>query len=190
MSGIGEEPWGRDFIAVKNDEIAASGVGINNRKYKVIALLISSMIIGVAGSLYASYSAFISPDTFGFYLTILVLLMVVIGGTGTLSGPAIGVVIVMIVPEFFNASPDLKQIVFGGLLIVLTQVLPGGIVGKVKKRFREIEDNKDIQDAGDRPPISFEKYRVAADGPENILEVKNLTRRFGGLTAWEILTLR
>ncbi|HWQ77615.1 MAG TPA: branched-chain amino acid ABC transporter ATP-binding protein/permease, partial [Anaerovoracaceae bacterium] len=181
--GLVKSHWGRDFTAVKNDEIAASGVGVNNRKFKVIALLISSMIIGVAGSLYASYSEFISPDTFGFYLTILVLLMVVIGGTGTLSGPAIGVVVVMIIPEFFNASPDLKQIVFGGLLIVLTQILPGGIVGRVKRHFREIEDNRDIDEVGDRPPVSFEKYRVDADGPENILEVKNLTRRFGGLTA-------
>ncbi|HWQ77414.1 MAG TPA: branched-chain amino acid ABC transporter ATP-binding protein/permease, partial [Anaerovoracaceae bacterium] len=181
--GLVKSHWGRDFIAVKDDEVAASGVGINNRKFKVIALLISSMMIGVAGSLYASYSEFISPDTFGFYLTILVLLMVVIGGTGTLAGPAIGVVVVMIIPEFFNASPDLKQIVFGMLLIVLTQVMPGGIVGRFKKRFRAIEDNKDIENAGDRPPISFEKYRVEEDGSENVLEVKNLTRRFGGLTA-------
>ena len=181
--GLIKSHWGRDFIAVKNDEIAAAGVGINNRKYKVIALLISSMIIGVAGSLYASYSEYISPDTFGFYLTILVLLMVVIGGMGTLSGPAIGVVVVTIIPEFFNASPDLKQIVFGALLIVLTQILPGGIAGSVKKRFRAIEDNRHIQNIGNRPPISIEKYKVDAGGPENILEVKNLTRRFGGLTA-------
>lgn len=181
--GLIKSHWGRDFIAVKNDEIAASGVGINNRKYKVIALLISSMMIGVAGSLYASYSEFISPDTFGFYLTILVLLMVVIGGTGTLTGPIIGVVVVTIIPEFFNAAPDLKQIVFGGLLIVLTQILPGGIAGRVKKRFKEIDNNTQIGNVADRPPISFEKYTVDANGPENILEVKNLTRRFGGLTA-------
>lgn len=181
--GLIKSHWGRDFIAVKNDEIAASGVGINNRKYKVIALLISSMVIGVAGSLYASYSEFISPDTFGFYLTILVLLMVVIGGTGTLSGPIIGVVVITIIPEFFNASPDLKQIVFGLLLIVLTQILPGGIAGRVKKRFKEIDNNTQIGNVEDRPPISFEKYAVDSEGPENILEVKNLTRRFGGLTA-------
>lgn len=181
--GLVKSHWGRDFLAVKNDEIAASGLGINNRKFKVIALLVSSMMIGVAGSLYASYSEYISPDTFGFYLTILVLLMVIIGGSGTLSGPAIGVVVVMIVPEFFNASPDLKQIVFGVLLIVLTQILPGGIAGRIKKRFRAIEDNTDIENVGGRPPISFEKFKVNADGSENILEVRNLTRRFGGLTA-------
>ncbi len=181
--GLVKSHWGRDFLAVKNDEIAAAGVGINNRKFKVIALLVSSMMIGVAGSLYASYSEYISPDTFGFYLTILVLLMVIIGGSGTLSGPAFGVVVVMIVPEFFNASPDLKQIVFGALLIILTQILPGGIAGRIKKRFRAIDDNTDIENVGDRPPISFEKFKVNADGPENILEVSNLTRRFGGLTA-------
>lgn len=181
--GLIKSHWGRDFIAVKDDEVAASGVGINNRNFKIIALLISSMVIGVAGSLYASYSEFISPDTFGFYLTIFILLTVVIGGTGTLSGPAIGVTVVMIIPEFFNASPDLKQIVFGGLLIILTQVMPDGIVGKIKKHFGAIEDNRHIENLSDRMPISFEKYKVSADGPENILEVKNLTRRFGGLTA-------
>jgi ABC-type branched-subunit amino acid transport system permease subunit/ABC-type uncharacterized transport system YnjBCD ATPase subunit len=181
--GLVKSRWGRDFLAVKNDEIAASGVGINNRIYKVVALLISSMVIGVAGSLYASYSAFVSPDTFGFNLTMLFLLMVVIGGTGTLTGPIVGVTVVQIIPEFFNASPDLKQIVFGLLLVVLTQILPGGIVGKVKQRFRAIDDNTQIADIGDRPPISFEKYRVDDGDSENILEVKNLTRRFGGLTA-------
>ena len=181
--GLIKSRWGRDFTAVKNDEIAASGIGINNRKFKVIAFLISSMIIGVAGSLYASYSEYISPDTFGFSMTIFVLLTVVIGGTGTLSGPIIGVIVVYLVPEFFNTDPDLKQIVFGALLIVLTQVLPGGIAGSIKKRFREIEDNKSIMDVGDRPPISFEQFRVDTDGPETILEIKNLTKRFGGLTA-------
>lgn len=187
--GLVKSHWGRDFVAVKNDETAATGVGINNRKYKVIALLISSMLIGVAGSLYASYSEYVSPDTFGFNLTILVLLMVVIGGTGTLNGPAIGVVVAMIIPEFFNASPDLKQIVFGVLLITLTQALPRGIAGKMKKDSMTIADIDDIKDEGTRASTSFEKYRVDPGGPKNILEVKNLTRRFGGLTAVRDLDL-
>jgi ABC-type branched-subunit amino acid transport system ATPase component len=55
--------------------------------------------------------------------------------------------------------------------------------GRVKKRFRAIDDNNFVEAAEDGPPISFEKYRVDSDGPENILDVKNLTRRFGGLTA-------
>ncbi len=181
--GLIKSRWGRGFIAVKNDEIAASGVGINVRKERAVAFLISSMVMGVGGALYACYRSYVSPDSFGFLQTILILLMVVIGGTGTLSGPIIGALVVQIVPEFFNADANLKQIVFGALLIVLTQVMPGGIAGTIKKRFREIEDNRHIRNAGDRPPISFEKFRVDASGRENILEVKDLTKIFGGLTA-------
>ena len=176
--------WGRDFIAIKNNEIAASGVGINCSRYKIIGYFLSSMLAGLAGSLYASYSGYLSPDTFGFSFTVFVILMVIIGGQGTLSGPIIGAIIATFIPELFNATPDLKQIVYGLLLIVLPQIMPGGIAGTIKKRFREIDDNKYILEASDETEFDFDSYRIKkSSDAENIMVVKGLTKKFGGLTA-------
>lgn len=176
--------WGRDFLAIKNNPVAASGLGINVGKTRIVGFMISSLISGFAGALYAAYSSFISPESFTFNLSIMVLLMVIVGGSGTLTGPIIGTLIIYIVPEVFNNYPDLKQIIYGILLIVFVQVLPRGICGIVKRRFPEVAYNREIVG---KPPVekmNLESYRVKADNPdEDILVVKGLTKRYGGLTA-------
>ena len=176
--------WGRDFMAMRDNEITAGGLGINYRIFKVAGFLLSAAVSGFAGALYASFSGYLSPDSFGFNFTVFVLLMVVVGGSGTLSGPVIGAAIATILPEFFNASPDLKQIVYGLLLVVLTQVLPGGVVGTVKKRFRKIEDNLYVSAEDQASDFDFNNYKVkSTNDTEDILVVKGLTKVFGGLTA-------
>lgn len=182
--------WGRDLIAINNNEIAASGVGINCNKYRVIGYFVSSMMAGVAGSIYASFSGYISPDTFSFSFTVFVLLMVNLGGQATLSGPVIGAIIAATLPEIFNASPDLKQFVYGGLLIIIPQVMPAGIVGTVKKYFKEIDDNRYITEK----PIENESdnahnaIRINSIDDE-ILVTRGLTKKFGGLTAVDSLDI-
>ena len=92
--------WGRDFIAMKDDEVAASGIGVNFRLYRVIGFAISSAIVGLGGALYAAYASYISPESFNFGLSIMVLLMVITGGAGTITGPVVGAIIITVVPEF------------------------------------------------------------------------------------------
>lgn len=176
--------WGRDLIAIKNNEIAAAGVGINFSKYRIAGYFLSSMLAGLAGSVYASFSGYLSPDTFNFEFTVFILLMAVLGGEGTLSGPIIGAVIATFVPMLFNATPDLKQIVFGALLVVLPQVMPAGISGTIKKYFKEIDNNKYIVDQTEQNEFDIESNVMKNHSEmEDILVVKGLTKRFGGVTA-------
>lgn len=175
--------WGRDFKSIRDNEIAAGGIGVNYRICRVLGFLLSAAVSGIAGALYASFSGYLSPDSFGFSFTVLVLLMVIVGGSGTLSGPVVGAAIATIIPEFFNSSPDLKQIIYGLLLIVLTQVLPGGVVGAVKKRFRQIDDTPYITFESTDAPFELNTFPAASGSGEYILETRGLTRQFGGLTA-------
>ena len=102
----------------------------------------------------------------------------------------IGAAIATFLPEFFNASPDLKQIVYGLLLVVLTQVLPGGVVGTVKRYFHGIDDNIFV-DAGSRTDeFNFGDYKVSSiSDTEDILTISGLTKRYGGLTAVNALDM-
>jgi ABC-type branched-subunit amino acid transport system ATPase component len=121
---------------------------------------------------------------------VFVLLIVIVGGSGTLSGPVIGAVIVTLVPELFNASPDLRQIIFGLLLIVLVQALPGGIGGAIKKRFRKIDDNIYVKSGTRNTNVDMSHYASVQNGSDGaILSIKSLTKRFGGLTAVDNLDM-
>lgn len=176
--------WGRDFLGMKDDEVAASGVGIDFRKTRIVGFFISSAIAGLAGAFYAAYAGYISPDSFGFGLSIMILLMVITGGSGTLSGPIVGAVIITVVPEAFNANPEMKVIFYGAMLIVITQVMPKGIVGIIRDRFHEVDNNRDIRKMNPAAEIDFEKYAVTRQNAgKDVLVVKGLTKQFGGLTA-------
>lgn len=179
--------WGRSFISIANNELAAAGVGVPFRQYRVVAFFLNALLAGIAGSIYSSYQGYISPDTFNFNFTVFILLSVIVGGSGTLSGPVVGVFIATIIPDLFKSSADLKQIAYGLLLIILSQVLPGGIVGLIKRRCHEIDDNTYI--VGETPSSEIDIHIDNTGKSENILEVTNLTRRFGGLTAVDSLNM-
>ena len=183
--------WGRDLRAIANNEIAAGGMGINYRSYRIYAMFLSAALSGVAGAVFANFSGFISPDSFTFNFTVFVLLIVILGGPGTLIGPVIGAAVVTLLPELFNAAPDLRQIVYGVLLIFVVQVLPRGIAGTIKRRFHEIDDNtyvKPGEKVGTEDITSRYTASVSRKG-DNILSVKGLTRQFGGLTAVDKLDM-
>ena len=176
--------WGRDFLTMKDDGVAASMLGINVSKTRTIGFLISSLIIGLAGALYASYSSFIAPESFGFNTSVMVLLMVITGGSGTLSGPILGAAIIHFLPQLFNGYSDLKQLIYGAMLIVLVQVMPRGIVGNIKAKFAELEYNLINETIDQEKKLDFSTYgNYDEDGPEDILVVEGLTKQYGGLTA-------
>ena len=184
QKNLAKSQWGRDFLAVKNNPIAASALGINVGKARIIGFVISSVMAGMAGVLYASYASFISPESFTFKVSIMVLLMIVVGGRGTLGGPIIGTFIIYIVPELFNDYPDLKQIFYGALLIIFVQLMPQGLCGMIKKRFPQVAYNKEIEGKPPAEHLNLEHYRVEADDPnEDILVLKGLTKKYGGLVA-------
>jgi branched-chain amino acid transport system permease protein len=130
--------YGRGFVAVRDNEPAASASGLNTFTYKVLAFAMSAFLAGMAGSLYAHYRAYISPDTFTFAESVSLLSMVVVGGKGTLFGPLIGSAALILVPDFLSFLQDFKMVFHGILLVLAMMFLPGGLssLGLLLKRRR------------------------------------------------------
>lgn len=130
-------PFGRTLKAIRDDEIAALSLGKKVVSYKIRSVSIASACAALAGTLYATYVTYIDPTSFTLDESILMLSMVIIGGTGNIKGPIIGTVILVLLPEAlrFLAIPDsiaanMRLIIYGLLLIILMRFRPQGIAGK------------------------------------------------------------
>lgn len=119
---------GRSFKAVREDEIAASTSGINLTFTKVLSFALSAFWAGIAGSLYAHMSSYISPDTFSFDQSIVFLTMVLMGGAGTVLGPIIGAIILTFVPESLRFLQEYYMALFGIVIVLFMLFIPQGLV--------------------------------------------------------------
>jgi branched-chain amino acid transport system permease protein len=130
-------PFGRVLRAIRDDEAGAASLGKHANAAKLAAFGLSACIAAYAGSLYAHYSSYIDPLTFNIGLSIVVLLMVMLGGAGTLTGPMVGAVVLTILPEALKflplppgVAPALRQLTYGALLVAVVFVRPQGLLGK------------------------------------------------------------
>ena len=126
---------GRAMIALKENETLASSVGIDVTRYLVLAAVVSAAMAGAAGSLYAHYLKIIDPDIFLFIYTVMMVIMVITGGKGTLAGPIVGGIIFGFLPVILRpfAAPAVQWILYGGLMIAIVFVLPQGIVPALER---------------------------------------------------------
>ena len=124
--------YGRAFLAIKEDEISAEVSGVNTYLYKVLVFAISSGIAGLAGSLYAHYVHFISPESFGVTASIEILILAIVGGLGTLPGPVVGSGVLMFLSELLRGTKELQLIIYGAMLVFVIIFLPQGIYPSMK----------------------------------------------------------
>ena len=121
--------FGRALQAVRADPLAAAALGIRVRSYKIAAFCISAGLGSIAGSLYAFYFRFLSPEMVATPISLQMLAMLVIGGEGTLFGPLFGVVILTLLPVIFQPLAQFKTLGSGLLLILFSLYLPSGCFG-------------------------------------------------------------
>lgn len=121
---------GRAFLAIREDEIAAEAMGINITLYKVLAFAIGAFFAGIAGGLYAHFYQFLKPDSFNLYKTVDILLMVVLGGMGSVTGSILAAIILTIIPELLRSFAEYRMIAYSLTLIILMLARPNGIFGK------------------------------------------------------------
>lgn len=129
---------GRAFRAIHDAEVAARVMGVNARLLKVQVFALSAMICAIAGSLYAHVMTFIAPPSFGFNISVELLTMVVIGGLGSIYGSFLGALLLTMLPEFLRFMHDYDIVFYGGLLMVMTIFMPGGLVRGIPDLFRKI----------------------------------------------------
>lgn len=129
--------YGNRFKAIKDDPLAASVMGINVTRIKLLAFMISAVFGGVAGALYASYATYINPTTFIQALQTNFMLMVVLGGLGNSWGAILGAVLVTVIFEYTRAYVLYQKIAFGVSMILIVLFLKRGIFGTISHYFRQ-----------------------------------------------------
>jgi len=125
---------GYALAAIREDENLAHAVGVDAHRTKVLIFVISTGLAGIAGSLYAHYTTFLSPEVFTFVDSFNLFVMNMIGGAGTAAGPIVGPILLTVVRDALrNISPVLAEITFGVFLITAIAFLPTGLVGALRK---------------------------------------------------------
>jgi branched-chain amino acid transport system permease protein len=124
---------GRALVSIREDELAAEAMGINTTRYKVLAFVISSALAGMAGVLFGHYTSFLSTNDFQFIRSFEIIIMIVLGGMGSLTGSVMGAIVITIMPELLRKLPgDLSRyrlVVYSALLILIMLTRPQGILG-------------------------------------------------------------
>ncbi len=120
---------GRALLAIQDDEVAAEAVGIDTTRYKVFAFALSAFFAGVAGSLLAHDQGNINPRMFGFMLSITVIVMVVLGGSGSTTGAALAAVVLTILPEWLRDLEQWRMVLYAEILLVMMLVRRQGLLG-------------------------------------------------------------
>ena len=123
------------FRAVGEDEGAAATLGINAGAYKLAAFGIGTALAGLAGGLYAFFTQFITADAFDFIFSVMLMAMVVIGGIGSTWGVVVAAVGLTLLPEAIRFVNDYRLLVFGGLLVLVIRLAPGGLAAMVQNLF-------------------------------------------------------
>jgi branched-chain amino acid transport system permease protein len=186
--------WGRAFLALKGNAIAAECSGVNRYRYKVSAFVLSAAFAGLGGALFVHIDKYIGPTTFSLQLSILFLIALIFGGLRSVIGNVIGALLVVVLPDVFNRFADYQLLVFGLLLLATLYLLPGGIASlgrlvKAKITHRGSAAPAPTVKSTDAPPsVSLSPSDAITTPPAStaagpLLETEYLTIAFGGLIA-------
>ncbi|MGH2535462.1 MAG: branched-chain amino acid ABC transporter permease [Thermomicrobiales bacterium] len=132
---VGTSGFGLKLRSIRDDEVAAQAMGINTTAYKMSAFVVSSFFPGAAGAIYARHSGFVEPvAVFAVIWSIRAIATAIVGGQGTILGPIIGAVVLTLVSEEVWASdPNLYQVIFGGMIVLVVLFIPGGLISVVQR---------------------------------------------------------
>lgn len=133
---------GRAFMAIRENTHAADGMGVNVRKYKIQAFMLSSFFTGLAGALYAHLIGYISPEISKQKQSALFLTMLLFGGMGNMWGPVVGVITLEIMLEVIRPLQEYQLLIYGVLMLVVILALPGGLYGAALRTVANLKEKK------------------------------------------------
>ena len=130
-------PWGRAFLALRENPVRALSLGIDTRRYTLMAFAIGSALGGISGSLYAPLVGFVDPSPFTLSLSLNLLLMVIVGGSGLFFGPFLGALVAVLLPEWLRFTEGYYLIIYSVAVFMLLAYSPHGILGIVNRLIEE-----------------------------------------------------
>jgi ABC-type branched-subunit amino acid transport system ATPase component/ABC-type branched-subunit amino acid transport system permease subunit len=165
--------WGAAMRAVKDSEVAAESIGISPLRIKTLAFAVSALCAGVAGAFFAALSGFVTPSSFAFSQSILFVLVVIIGGAGSLAGPLAGATIVVLLPELLAALAEYRLLFFGALLLAVLWLAPDGVTGAAAR----------LATRRRKPRFAAPGEPVIGPGEPRAVVARGLGIAFGGVRA-------
>ncbi|HLZ19776.1 MAG TPA: branched-chain amino acid ABC transporter ATP-binding protein/permease [Smithellaceae bacterium] len=190
---------GRAFMAIRENEMAAGTTGVDTTYYKIMAFALSAGYAGFGGWLFAhSCSHYISPDTFSFEQSVIMLVMTVLGGSGSVIGAIMGATLLTMLPEVLRFLKDSYMMFYAAGIVAIMIFMPSGIAGLVKnlpvslrsRTWWNADSTAALQVAANTPPLKnaeagLRSFKIAdcSGSGEVLLTVKGLAKHFGGLKA-------
>lgn len=184
-ANIGSSRYGRALVAIRDAEVAAEASGIAKPKLLILIFLLAGGLGGIAGGLFSSLQSYITPDAFTFEMSVLFFIGILIGGRGSILGPALGTLILTVLPEFAAPLVQWSTFLYATLLLVIVLVIPGGIADLLDyKSRRPLEQHREIVP---RPEL-LSRVLDAKDGSKAIT-LTGIALHFGGVRAIDGLDL-
>jgi len=135
IRNLANSSYGRAFISIRDDEIAAEAMGVDTTRFKVLSFVISSMFAGIGGSLFGHYTAYLNPNSFTFITSFYLIIMIVVGGLGSIEGAILGAVMITVILEVFRRLSEFRLVGFSILLVLVMLYRPQGLLG-TREMFR------------------------------------------------------
>jgi branched-chain amino acid transport system permease protein len=129
---LGRSRIGRAWVAIREDEIAAETMGVDTMRFKILAFSLGATWAGIAGVFFAGKFAFVSPESFTFFESVIVLSMVVLGGLGSIPGVILGALMIEILPELLRGFQEYRMLFFGAVLVGTMIFRPQGLLGSAR----------------------------------------------------------
>ena len=173
--------WGAALRAVRDSETAAESIGLNPLVVKTVAFTVSALLAGVAGGLYAPLSGFVTPHSFSFLQSILFVLVVMAGGSGSVLGPVLGAIVVGVLPELLASLEEYRLLFFGALLLAVLWAAPQGLVGLVARLWPRRPASLHAVQA--TPSVAAPSAPALRQRARSTLRAAGLSMVFGGVRA-------
>ena len=184
-ANIGSSRYGRALVAIRDAEVAAEASGIAKPKLLMMVFLLAGALGGVAGGLFASLQSYITPDAFTFEMSVLFFIAILIGGRGSILGPALGTIILTALPEFAAPLVQWSTFLYAALLLLIVLLVPGGIADLLDfKNRRPLTQHREIV-----PRTELLKRVLDRTDGKHSLVLKDIALHFGGVRAIDGLDL-
>ncbi len=184
-ANLASSRFGRALVAIRDSEVAAEASGIAKPRLLVAVFLFAGALGGVAGGLFASLQSYITPDAFTFEMSVLFFIAILIGGRGSILGPALGTIVLTVLPEFAAPLVQWSTFLYAAMLLAIVLLVPGGIADLLDyKNRRPLEQHREIVP---RPELLGRVLgaRVASSA----ITLENIALHFGGVRAIDGLDL-